>query len=476
MGDSIFKHHTYGEAVKIWNNDVFGKSVWGMPRKGFAPYNQIQEIRAGKTIVPPKSIAQLNKVEDPKPYVKPKTEKKKDEPVIKSEPKGKGKTRKTKAQKEAETKAKADKKESAVKNVITQIIHEEAKPEEKKEEVKPEEKKTKPLSKTKIAYNKYMEDKMKAKEAQEVAEREKAVEKATQEAKALEMAEEERLKQVAGSDPVKAYDDFLREQIRNSSNQSIKGIDGALTHVELKELEETEKVMKEKAKALKTADDVKAFKKEQDKLMKTFKSKVSQRIMADHLKESDLKKARDLAKGIVAKPVVVSEGKSYDWSDIMSFANKKKASTEAVNKMVQNASKAVDINPDEDWRAKGGYKDTDWKDGFAMGNFNRNSQLPKEYNKEQGYSWLNHKYGALYAKAIEKAKHIVDVGRPSMTDKEFKEYIRLPFENTNQMKDFFRDVLLADPAIYQLLHINAHSTKAPATANALRDFKTWLGK
>jgi len=52
----------------------------------------------------------------------------------------------------------------------------------------------------------------------------------------------------------------------------------------------------------------------------------------------------------------------------------------------------------------------------------------------------------------------------------------LPFDNAEQMKDFFRDVLLADPILYHHLHLNAFSTKAPATTNALREFKKWIGK
>jgi hypothetical protein len=44
------------------------------------------------------------------------------------------------------------------------------------------------------------------------------------------------------------------------------------------------------------------------------------------------------------------------------------------------------------------------------------------------------------------------------------------------MKEFFRDVLLADPILYNYLYLNAHSTKAPATTNALREFKKWIGE
>jgi hypothetical protein len=124
MSDSIFKHHTYSEAVKIWNKGVFGNSIYAMPRKGFAPYNQVQQIRAGKQPDLPKSIPDLQKVEEPKPYVKPEAEKTKEKPKV---------PRKTKAQKEAEIKAKAEAKESAVKAVIAKVIKEEPKVEPKVE-------------------------------------------------------------------------------------------------------------------------------------------------------------------------------------------------------------------------------------------------------------------------------------------------------------------------------------------------------
>jgi hypothetical protein len=125
MGDSIFKHHTYGEAVKKWNEDVFGKSIFAFPRKGYSAYNQVQDIRAGKSIDKPKSIADLKKVQEPKKAEPKKTEPKKEEK--KAEPK------KTKAEKEAEAKAKAETKEKAVKSIISNLMQDEKKEEPKEQ-------------------------------------------------------------------------------------------------------------------------------------------------------------------------------------------------------------------------------------------------------------------------------------------------------------------------------------------------------
>jgi hypothetical protein len=129
----------------------------------------------------------------------------------------------------------------------------------------------------------------------------------------------------------------------------------------------------------------------------------------------------------------------------------------------------------EDWRSDAGYKDTVWSGNYATNQFNRNSQLPKEYKPDDGWDWLASKYGKLYDTAINRTKEVLkNKGKSTLSKKEFKDLLRLPFDNSTQMKDFFRDVLLADPIIYATLNINAHSTKAPATTNALREFKKWM--
>lgn len=158
MSDSIFKHYTYGQAVKTWNEEVFGKSMWAMPRKGYSGYNQVQDIRHGKEIAKPSTIADLKKVEDPKKIEKPKPEPKKAEPKVK---------RKTKEEKEAEIKAKAEKKEKNVKNVISGLMKDSV---EKKDMIDDEKNKYPNLFKI-PKFNKTQKEKMeqKAKEEQEEA-------------------------------------------------------------------------------------------------------------------------------------------------------------------------------------------------------------------------------------------------------------------------------------------------------------------
>jgi len=90
-----------------------------------------------------------------------------------------------------------------------------------------------------------------------------------------------------------------------------------------------------------------------------------------------------------------------------------------------------------------------------------------------GFKWLKEKYGNLYHTAQEKANYINKEGRPSFTDKEFKKFIHLDFDDTNQMKDFFKDILMADTQLYFLLSINANKSKAPSYTSSFREFEKW---
>lgn len=276
---------------------------------------------------------------------------------------------------------------------------------------------------------------------------------------------------------ITAYKNALEEQERNSSGMRIGRLNFALTKAENEEMKQLEMQMKEKARSVKTQDEIRAFNKEQSKVLDKFKDRVKKRHNDEEDNLRKLKKASDEAKGIKPKPIEISEGKSFsfgtgDSTDILSgFYNRSKPAPAPA----KIAEKEKEDKPD--WRKAAGYEDpvVD-KYGVIQNAFNVNSQLPSDYKPDDGWDWLASKYGKLYDLAVEKTKEVVRKGRASWTDKEFKNYIRLPFDDATQMKDFFRDVLLADPIIYNFLHINAFSTKAPATTNALREFKKWIGK
>ena len=62
---------SYRDALKRWNEHLFGRSVFAFPRKGYVPYNQVQQIRAGKAVPKSTTVAELTKAEEAKPYAKP---------------------------------------------------------------------------------------------------------------------------------------------------------------------------------------------------------------------------------------------------------------------------------------------------------------------------------------------------------------------------------------------------------------------
>ncbi len=282
---------------------------------------------------------------------------------------------------------------------------------------------------------------------------------------------------------ITAYKEALIEQERNSSGLRLARMDFALTKAENEEMKQLEQQMREKSKSIKTQDEIRAFNKEQKRVLDNFKDKVKKRYRDEESNLYRLKKASDEARGIKEKPI---ESKSFtpfgtkDSTDILSaFYNRSKPapSSAKMAEMKKEAERAVDFVDKPDWRKAAGYEDPIInKYGVIQNEHNVNSQLPSDYKPDEGWDWLASKYGKLYDTAIDKVKELTRKGRPSFSDKERKAFVRLPFDNAEQMKDFFRDVLLADPILYQHLHLNAFSTKAPATTNALREFKKWIGK
>jgi len=274
---------------------------------------------------------------------------------------------------------------------------------------------------------------------------------------------------------ITAYSEALKESIRNSSGMSLARMDFSLTKAENEEMKQLEMQMKEKARSVKTQDEIKAFNREQKRILENFKDKVKKRHRAEEEMLRELKKASDEAKGIKPKPIEVSQGKSFtfgtgDSTDILKgFYNRSKPAPSPVE------MKKEAMGPD--WRKDAGYEDPILnKYGVIQNAGNVNTQLPSDYKPDDGWDWLASKYGKLYDTAVDKVKEITRKGRPNWSDKEYKAFVRLPFDNADQMKEFFRDVLLADPILYNHLHLNAHSTKAPATTNGLREFKKWIGK
>lgn len=285
---------------------------------------------------------------------------------------------------------------------------------------------------------------------------------------------------------ITAYKNALEEQERNSSGMRIGRMNFALTKAESEEMKQLEMQMKEKARSVKTQDEIRAFNKEQSKILDKFKDRAKKRHNDEEDNLRKLKKASDEAKGIKPKPIEISEGKSFsfgtgDSTDILSgFYNRSKPAPAPakIAEMMKESKRAVDfVDEKPDWRKAAGYEDPIInKYGVIQNEHNVNSQLPSDYKPDEGWDWLASKYGKLYDTAVDKVKELTRKGRPSFSDKERKAFVRLPFDNAEQMKDFFRDVLLADPILYQHLHLNAFSTKAPATTNALREFKKWIGK
>lgn len=284
---------------------------------------------------------------------------------------------------------------------------------------------------------------------------------------------------------ITAYNEALKESIRNSSGMSLARMDFSLTKAENEEMKQLEMQMKEKARSIKTQDEIKAFNKEQKRVLDNFKDRVKKRYREEEARLAELKRASDEAKGMKQKPMTISEGKSFsfgtdDSRDILgAFYNRSKPppAPAKMAEMEKEAKRAVDFVDKPDWRKAAGYEDPIInKYGVIQNAGNVNSQLPSDYKPDDGWDWLASKYGKLYDLAIDKVKEITRKGRSKWGDREYKDFIRLPFDDIPQMKDFFRDVLLADPILYQYLHLNATRTKAPATTNALREFKKWIGK
>jgi hypothetical protein len=576
---------SYREAMKLFNQDTFGSSLWGIPRKGYASYNAVQNIRKGEPHEKFTTIADLKRAEAPVTVPTKKQQEK-----AKDDKKKADEEAKKKADEEAKKKAEQDANKKRViklKKTVNKVVEEKKQLEnavtkiqevvaqespqiaqEVKEIVKSAElpviemtstipdgmffgKKEDETATTRIlskqmnptlraslekikkgrnlknlymdgktkdesgasmyeqglndyyefmAYNngvsnkeeafKFLPDYMKwynelmgktpeSTKTKEVTEIVKPVENSKT---ALEKLEDE-IKEAE-----KKAKDYLKEKQEIESTKTTKTLQrwgGAFTKKEADEFNEIDKLIAGK-RILKTDPIAKEYTKKMKELeTRALKGVQERSAKLRKLRQDldDLVEKKLLMTGAVKAEDKEPSGKMFSIEDSMDllnrFSRKGSAKQEEVKKMAENVSKAVDINPDEDWRAKMGYNDTVWeKSGsqyIVRNEFNRNSQLPKEFNKEQGYRWLEEKYGDLYKTAIEKTKMLGGENRVSMTEKQLKEARRLEFKDGNQMKEFFRDVLLADPIIYSMLNINAHKTKAPATTNALRDFKKWVG-
>ena len=221
--------------------------------------------------------------------------------------------------------------------------------------------------------------------------------------------------------------------------------------------------MKERSKSIKTQDDIKAFNKEQKKILDKFKDKVQKRHRDEETKLAALKRASDEAKGIKQEPIFVPEGKMFSIEDSMNllsgFANKGKPPPPGkLAEMTKEAEKAVDFI--DDWRSRGEV-----------------SKLP-EREQRQGFNWLASKYGELYKLAVSKAKKVATEGRPSFkSEKEYRDFIHIDFaEYGVDYKEFFKDVLFADTQLYFYLQKNANTTKAPSYTSSSREFRDWLKK
>jgi hypothetical protein len=132
MTDLLNHLKDYSSSVKKWNKATFNDSLYAFPKKGFAPYNQVQKLRQGQDITPLKTVAQMQKPEELIKHEKPKPEAKKEtkaKPEAKKEakakPEAKKSEKKSKPKKEI-VKEKAEKKEKVVKQAIQAIMKEEA--------------------------------------------------------------------------------------------------------------------------------------------------------------------------------------------------------------------------------------------------------------------------------------------------------------------------------------------------------------
>lgn len=62
---------SYRDAVRGFNSSLFDDKFYGVPKKGSASYNMIQDVRQGKDIAHPTTIKELIKPEEPKVFKKP---------------------------------------------------------------------------------------------------------------------------------------------------------------------------------------------------------------------------------------------------------------------------------------------------------------------------------------------------------------------------------------------------------------------
>jgi hypothetical protein len=129
MTDLINHMKGYSASVKVWNKTTFNDSIYAFPKKGFAPYNQVQKLRLGQDITPLKTVKQMEKPEEPIKIVKPKPEVKKEEAKKEEAKKDKPEAKKSQKKSKPKTqivKEKAEKKEKVVKRAIQAIMKEEA--------------------------------------------------------------------------------------------------------------------------------------------------------------------------------------------------------------------------------------------------------------------------------------------------------------------------------------------------------------
>lgn len=110
--DNLPNTPTFMDVVKVWNKETFGNALFAFPKKGYAPHQQIKDIRKGKEITPLTTVAEIKK-EIPKKEKKPPSEKQKQARAKFSEM-------------VKEKKKKTADKEKSVKEAIASIIKEEA--------------------------------------------------------------------------------------------------------------------------------------------------------------------------------------------------------------------------------------------------------------------------------------------------------------------------------------------------------------
>jgi hypothetical protein len=138
-----------------------------------------------------------------------------------------------------------------------------------------------------------------------------------------------------------------------------------------------------------------------------------------------------------------------------------------------------EIAKSENWREKLGYvaPKYDERGNQTSSGINIYSQVPKGITPEEGFRWLDNKYGALYRTARDKVKQIADgeVDVSKMSDKERKAFRQLDFEDAKQMREFWEDVALADTTIGNYLHHNIGQKNISFT-RPTRELRTFLNR